>query len=405
MKRLTALILSLMILLSLAACGAAPAQTQTTTQPPETVPETTAAPTEDPRIAMYDAALALLEAGSFDEAREAFLSLGDYSDSADQALECDYRKAAALLAAGENKAAWDLYGQISGYKDSDTLRESCRFATRITRTEYDVQGQRRYETEYTYENGVLTEEVSQYNVNHPQYIQYEETFAVLRTAYEYDGNVTTLRTYDEKDNLLNIEIRTYDDAKNLIRLNKIYVSYSGSSYSYEYTYNDQGLKTQELYWAGDGIGEGNADYKYVYEYDENGNLTSLNSYSWRKKYSYSSSYGWVQTNSTKYEYGIDGNGVIHWRSASSSDTITEYTYDSQGRIQKEVASHTGYCFTTNYTYDAAGNVTEKSTTTLYNDQETDTLTRNTYAPVELFPGDAPAQETVPETTAETTGEE
>ena len=46
--------------------------------------------------AQYDAAAALLEAGEYARAREAFLALADYEDSADQAKEAQYRKAMAL---------------------------------------------------------------------------------------------------------------------------------------------------------------------------------------------------------------------------------------------------------------------------------------------------------------------
>lgn len=52
---------------------------------------------EDLRIIAYRQASSLLEDGYYSQAREGFLALGDYEDSAEQARECVYRKASALM--------------------------------------------------------------------------------------------------------------------------------------------------------------------------------------------------------------------------------------------------------------------------------------------------------------------
>ena len=63
--------------------------------------------------AAYDAAAQLLADGSYSLAREAFLALGDFADSADQAKEAVYRKAQALLHFLESYDTRGIYAAIS----------------------------------------------------------------------------------------------------------------------------------------------------------------------------------------------------------------------------------------------------------------------------------------------------
>ena len=61
----------------------------------------------------YDAAMALLDAESYSAAREAFLSLGDYSDSAEMAREAILRKAQALDAVVRRYDTSNIYASLS----------------------------------------------------------------------------------------------------------------------------------------------------------------------------------------------------------------------------------------------------------------------------------------------------
>ncbi len=86
----------------------------------------------DPRQAVYEEALGLMEAGNYLDAEESFLSLGDYEDSADLAAQCrekldaqtlaqqqeDYAAAAALLEAGCYTQARDAFLALGDYEDS-----------------------------------------------------------------------------------------------------------------------------------------------------------------------------------------------------------------------------------------------------------------------------------------------
>ena len=70
------------------------------------------------RSSDYRTASAYLEEGSYAQAREVFLSLGDYEDSAEKVLACDYGLADALLAQGNYEEAIAAFGALNGYGDS-----------------------------------------------------------------------------------------------------------------------------------------------------------------------------------------------------------------------------------------------------------------------------------------------
>ena len=75
----------------------------------------------DDFAAMYSDALALMDAGRYDEAVSAFTLLGSYSDSATKVSEAAYRKAAALAASGDHDGAIALYENLGEYRDSAIL--------------------------------------------------------------------------------------------------------------------------------------------------------------------------------------------------------------------------------------------------------------------------------------------
>ena len=80
---------------------------------------------EAANAAAYEAAEALLASGDYKAAREAFLELGEYRDSAqraeeaqEQKNEADYQKALSLLNAGKYEEAIAAFDALGGYKDS-----------------------------------------------------------------------------------------------------------------------------------------------------------------------------------------------------------------------------------------------------------------------------------------------
>lgn len=78
----------------------------------------------------YYTASQQLADGSYEEAKEGFLQLADYRDSAQMVLESDYRRAAHAAQTGNLtslKAAQDLYETLADYKDSATMSLDMRY--------------------------------------------------------------------------------------------------------------------------------------------------------------------------------------------------------------------------------------------------------------------------------------
>ena len=96
-----------------------PVKPMPTAEPVAETPAPTPAPTPEPipeetDETRYQAALALLEEGRYDEAAEAFAALEGYADSADRLLEVKDRQAGALLEAGDCEAAAAIWLELGG---------------------------------------------------------------------------------------------------------------------------------------------------------------------------------------------------------------------------------------------------------------------------------------------------
>ena len=96
-----------------------PAETATPTEEPAPEPtlEPTPEPIDEPGLA-YENALALLEAGQYEEAIAAFEALGDYEDSAERLLQAQYGHADALAAEGKTYEAALAFSEIRDYRDA-----------------------------------------------------------------------------------------------------------------------------------------------------------------------------------------------------------------------------------------------------------------------------------------------
>lgn len=80
----------------------------------------------------YKAAVALMNAGQYEEAIEAFEAMDGYKDSDQKIEECEtaildskYENAVALMAAGKYDEAIAAFSEIQGYRDADELSIEC----------------------------------------------------------------------------------------------------------------------------------------------------------------------------------------------------------------------------------------------------------------------------------------
>lgn len=89
----------------------------------------------------YDAAVALYDAGRYEEAIDAFKALKGYKDSAARIEACqtviwdrEYDAALALIAAGQYREGFTAFAALKGYKDSDRLRRECLIQVALRNT-------------------------------------------------------------------------------------------------------------------------------------------------------------------------------------------------------------------------------------------------------------------------------
>ncbi len=90
---------------------------------------------EAARSEAYNTAVAIAEAGQYDEAIAAFTELGDYKDSAEQTehlknsveqiKKTAYNQAVTLFENGEFDEAYAAFEELGDYKDSETMRNLC----------------------------------------------------------------------------------------------------------------------------------------------------------------------------------------------------------------------------------------------------------------------------------------
>lgn len=99
MKKIFALLLSVMLLVCLTGCASSD----------------------------YKKATETMEAKDYAAAAAAFEALGDYKDSADLALECGYKNAEALLDDGEYDDAADAFEALGDYKDAEEMISECSY--------------------------------------------------------------------------------------------------------------------------------------------------------------------------------------------------------------------------------------------------------------------------------------
>ena len=78
---------------------------------------------EAARLDAYNAAVALAEAGQYDEAIAAFVGLGDYKDSTEQVKETTYNQAVALLQVRKYDEALSIFTELGSYKDSADITQ------------------------------------------------------------------------------------------------------------------------------------------------------------------------------------------------------------------------------------------------------------------------------------------
>ena len=88
----------------------------------------------------YDKAIIARENGQYEDAIAAFEALGNYSDAEEQVTATKYSYANALYANGNTENAYNVFSEIAGYKDTDTILEKITIDLTYTVGNYVVFG-------------------------------------------------------------------------------------------------------------------------------------------------------------------------------------------------------------------------------------------------------------------------
>ncbi len=252
----------------------------------------------------YTKACKLLDAGSYDEAHEAFVALGDYEDSAEKALEALYLKAGELLESGSYDEAQALYTELGDYCDSAELAEG--FVQRMVSmtTSYDESCSGPLTTTYAYNSeGVLLSETRLYS----EYPSMDDQ--TYEYAYASDGSYTltcgqVAEVYDAHGNILG-----QGDAM---------------QYDYKYEYYDDGTMCSCT-----ALAEGSEDALWVAEYDRHGCMDR-----------------YIEADGTAYDFVNTYKGELLYQQDKydASGTLVgniKYEYDDEGRLTKKTVVENG----------------------------------------------------------------
>ena len=98
----------------------------------------------------YSKAEDLLRKGSFEEAKTIFTALGDFKDSKDKVIECDYRYAKQIMDDGYYWTSYNEFNELIGYKDSESLATESLYllASAILNNEKGFDAYVAYESSY-----------------------------------------------------------------------------------------------------------------------------------------------------------------------------------------------------------------------------------------------------------------
>lgn len=252
---------------------------------------------EAARLEAYNAAVALAEAGQYDEAIAAFTELGDYKDSAEQINETTYNQAVTLLESENYDEAISIFTKLGNYKDSANQVEHA----------INLQTEAALLNDYKTAIDLLNTE--------PGTKEYYEAVAESRQL------LVSLNGYRDSNELLQ---NFYTDI--------ICALASNPKDNRYYQYDDEG---KIIY---DGV--------YTYSYHEDGTVDTFTILSTTyKAVSYDSEGRILRAEAESYPffytYTYDENGRLISRNQGGVDSPEEelYTYDDSGRITSSKTTH------------------------------------------------------------------
>ena len=291
---------------------------------------------EAARLEAYNAAVALVEAGQYDEAIAAFTELGNYKDSAEQINETTYNQAVTLLESENYDEAISIFTKLGNYKDSvnqvehainlqteAALLNDYRIAIDLLNTEpgtkeyYEAVAESRQllvslngyrdsnELLQNFYTDIICALAS--NPKDNRYYQYDDEGKIIYDgvytySYHEDGTVDTFTSRP-----ITYKVVSYDSEGRMLRAE----ADSMSAY-YTYIYDENGRLISRN-WGGVDTPE-----EVLYTYDDSGRITSSKTTNYM-------SLGYTIEHTSYYSY-IDENGGVLNAPANSYAAKSTSTY-------------------------------------------------------------------------------
>ncbi len=160
----------------------------------------------------------------------------------------------------------------------------------------------------------------------------EHNGSTYTTNYEYDWNKNLTKVTDAESNVRNF---TYDGINRRLTAQDLHATGDGTYGSWSYSYDDAGNLTSQTDPKSQTVN---------FSYDDLSRLLTEN---------------YTGTGGTElaYAYDICTNGIGHMCTATSTDAVVAFTYNSLGLTTNETKTIGGTGFTTSYDYDRLKNTT------------------------------------------------
>ena len=269
----------------------------------------------DETEAKYNAAIALIEDGKYEEAYEAFKALGDYKDSEQYLAKFTYLPTVVTYVLSGRSGVmnvtfgkFNLPSQI--ISDGDAGKRDGTYT-------YDDQGNlMRQEMKY---NG----DVMMYDYSYDEYNRH------IGAVYTHNGVETHSYEY------------IYNDLGQIVKV--IYSEEGGYTEESIYNYSDDSQNYTEYLYIINGV----TVCAYTYTHNEDGNVTSEHLEDYTGGYYYT----------INYIYDIFGKLIQEIYTDAEQQLVANYTYDAAGNcIKAECLYPNGTSHVLTKEYDAHGNV-------------------------------------------------
>lgn len=306
---------------------------------------------EAARLDAYNAAVALAEAGQYEEAIAAFTELGDYKDSATLAAQAQeeaeeaarleaYNAAVALAEAGQYNEAIAAFEELGDYKDSTELISSAKLEKKYIEALTLLENRDFEAARATFEALGDYKDAK----------TYLDGFVIRLTSWTYDGKESGEYQYNESGDVIKSGNWTY-----VYSADKRTKTGSAGSTSITETYDEQGYLAQRS----ENSYAGSATSTFTYEFNSDGTVSTRI----EKRTEHNGLITHERDCVVSYEYGDNGlvsketeteTSAYNLREGKGPNSITvrKYYYDDNGQMLSRKDTITSYNLTTGETHES-----------------------------------------------------